>query len=106
LALVENLQRQDLNPVEEAEGYRRLTDEFGYTHEQIARRVGRDRTGIANTLRLLKLPTPVRALVEEGRLSAGHARALLALDEARSIGEAAERAVRESLSVRQVETLV
>src|SRR4029077_10380492 len=106
LALVENLQRQDLNPLEEAEGYRRLADEFGYTHERIARRVGKDRTGIANALRLLKLPPPVRLLVEGATFSAGHARALLALDEARAIADAAERVVRESMSVRQVESLV
>ena len=79
MALVENLQREDLNPIEEAEGYQRLVAEFGYTQESLAERVGKERSTVANALRLLKLPPSVRAMVVEGRLSMGHARALLGL---------------------------
>ncbi len=106
LALVENLQRDDLNPIEEAEAYRRLTDEHGYTPEQVATRVGKDRSTVANTLRLLKLPDKVRTLVADGALQQGHARALLGLETADAIEQAADRAVRQGMSVRQVETLV
>lgn len=106
LALVENLQRRDLNPIEEAEGYRRLLDEHGYTHEHLARQVSRDRTTIVNTLRLLKLPPTVRALVIEGRLSSGHARALLGLEEAARIEALAAQALEQGWSVRQVEAAV
>jgi len=116
MALVENLQRQDLNPIEEAEAYRRLCDEHGYTHEKLAVRVGKDRTTIANALRLLKLPPPVRSMVVDGRLAAGHARALLGLaasveapDEkaaAESIAKAADEVVKGGLSARQAEALV
>lgn len=105
LGLVENLQRDDLNPIEVAAGYRRLLDEFGYTQEKLARRVGRDRSTLANSLRLLKLPERVQAMTARGQLSEGHARALLALDEGSAMVALAERALRDGLSVRQVEVL-
>jgi ParB family chromosome partitioning protein len=106
LALVENLQRRDLNAIEEAEAYRRLTDEHGYSPEQLAQRVGKDRATIANTLRLLALPPPVRQMVAAGQLQMGHARALLGLGAAQAIEQAAERVVKDELSVRQTEALV
>ena len=111
LAMVENLQRQDLNPIEEAEGFDRLLREFGYTQESLATRVGKDRSTVANALRLLKLPPGVRALVIAGRLSMGHARAILGLETLASGAlEAMERMARlasaRDLSVRQVEQLV
>jgi ParB family chromosome partitioning protein len=106
LALIENLQREDLNPIEEAEAYERLIREHGMTQEQMAERVGRDRSTIANALRLLKLPEPVRDLVERGQLSMGQARALAALEQAQVIEQAAKRVVTGQLSVRQVEALV
>jgi len=105
LGLVENLQRDDLNPIEVAAGYRRLLDEFGYTQERLARRVGKDRSTVANALRLLKLPERVQEMTASGELSEGHARALLALEDGAAIVALAERAVREGLSVRQVERL-
>src|SRR4029077_4454512 len=80
LALVENLQRDDLSPIDEAVGYQRLLDEFAVPHQELARIVGRDRSTVANTLRLLKLPEAVRTLVHEKKLTEGHARALLALE--------------------------
>lgn len=106
IALVENLQRQDLNAIEEAEGYRRLQDEFGYTQEQIAERIGKDRTTVANSLRLLKLPPAVRELVLRDALSMGHARALLGLDAPEAIELAARKVVARGLSVRATEELV
>jgi ParB family chromosome partitioning protein len=106
LALVENLQREDLNPIEEAEAYRRLSDEFGYTQEELARRVGRERTTVANSLRLLKLPDKVRDQVATQKLSMGHARALLGLEDAERIELTADRIVAKELSVRQTEDLV
>ena len=105
-ALVENLQRADLGPLEEAAAYQRLVDEFGLTQEAIAERIGKDRSTIANSIRLLKLPAPVRQLVEDERLSMGHARALLALDEAPEIERAARQVVDRQLSVRATEALV
>ena len=105
LALVENLQRDDLNPIEAAHGYRRLMDEFGYTQERLGKRVGKDRSTLANALRLLKLPERVQQLTARGALSEGHARALLAVDDASRLIELAERIVREGLSVRQAEVL-
>jgi ParB family chromosome partitioning protein len=106
LALIENLQREDLSPLDEAHAYRRLVDEFGLTQAQIAERVGRDRSTVANTIRLLGLPEPVQKLVASGAISAGHARALLGLsDEARVI-ELAKAAARNGLSVREVEQRV
>jgi ParB family chromosome partitioning protein len=107
LAIVENLQREDLNPIEEAEAYRRLTEDSGYTQEQLATRVGKDRTTVTNALRLLKLPPKVRGQVASGELSMGHARALLGIgDDAAAIERAAVRVVGKGLSVRQTEELV
>jgi len=106
LALVENLQRTDLNAVEEARGYRRLSDEFGFTHSQIAEAIGKDRTSITSLLRILQLPPSVLEFVEKGRLSAGHARALLALDDERRAFALANEAVARELSVREVERRV
>ncbi len=103
LALVENLQRSDLNALEEAEGYQRLIDEFGLTQQQVADAVGKDRTTITNLIRVLSLPAGVRRMVEEGLLSAGHARALLAVKNARQQQELANDVVAKQLSVRQTE---
>ena len=106
LTLVENLQREDLNPIEEAEAYQRLSSEFGYTQEQLALRVGKDRATVANALRLLKLPQKVRNLVAGDELQMGHARALLGLEADAAIERAAARVVQKQLSVRQTEELV
>ena len=105
LALVENIQRQQLNALEEAEAYQRLADEFSLSQQQIAEVVGRDRSTVANTIRLLQLPASVRALVVEGKLSAGHARALLGAN-ARDVADLARRAVDDGWSVREVEAAV
>ncbi|WP_137388653.1 ParB/RepB/Spo0J family partition protein [Rhodoligotrophos defluvii] len=102
VALVENIQREDLNPVEEAEGYRQLMELYGYTQQQLADAVGKSRSHIANTLRLLTLPRPVIELLEGGSLSAGHARALIATDRPE---ELAERIIAQGLSVRDTESL-
>ncbi len=101
--LVENLQREDLGPVEEAAGYRRLDEEFDLTQEAIAALVGKSRVHVANTLRLLQLPEPVRKLINEGQLSAGHGRALLGAGQPEVL---AARILKERLSVRQTEALV
>ena len=106
LALIENLQRQDLSPMEEAQGYRTLMDTYGFSQEEVARTVGKSRSAVANTLRLLGLPKEIKPLLEEGRLSAGHARALLGLNDPKDIEAAAKKIVDESLSVRQAESLV
>lgn len=104
-ALIENLQREDLNPIEEAAGIRALMEECGYTQELAAKRVGRSRPALANLLRLLQLPESIRELVKAGELSAGHARVLAGLaDESRQLA-LAERAVREGMSVRELEKL-
>jgi ParB family transcriptional regulator, chromosome partitioning protein len=103
LALVENLQRTDLNPIEEGEGYHRLVNEFGLTQQQIAETVGKDRTTVANMLRLLQLPGEVRQLLQEGRLSMGHAKVLLGFEESEQILSLAREIVREGLTVREVE---
>ena len=105
-ALVENLQRADLNPVEEAQGMRRLMDDFGLTQEQVSERVGKSRPAVANALRLLKLPSQVLESVSSGELSAGHARALAALDDDETIIEAARTVISKKLSVRETEKLV
>ena len=105
-ALIENLQREDLNPIEQAQAYRRLLDEFHLTQEQIARAVGKDRSSIANTLRLLRLPESVRDEVAAGRLSMGHARALLGLADGAAASRAAREILGRDLSVRQAEALV
>ena len=106
LGLIENLQREDLNPAEEARGYRTLMEEYGLTQEQVAQQMGKSRPAITNTLRLLALPDEVMHLLEEGTLSAGHARALLSLPSPGLQREAAKRVVEEQLSVRQTEALV
>jgi ParB family chromosome partitioning protein len=106
LALVENLQRADLNPLEEAQGYKRLTDEFGLTQQQVADAVGKDRSTVANFLRVLSLPTPVRQMLSEGLITLGHARALLALLDDRRMLELANEVVANQLSVREVERRV
>lgn len=103
VALLENVQRQDLRPLEEAEGYRRLIDEFAHTQEELAKALGKSRSHIANLIRLLSLPLPLRTMLEDGRLSAGHARALLA---ARDPAALAEVVVARDLNVRQTEALV
>ena len=105
LALIENLQREDLNPIEEAEGYHQLMERYGLTQDDIAQRVGRARATVANALRLLTLPEPVRSLIAEGSLSAGHAKALLSLPSAEEQTAVARRVVREGLSVRETERL-
>ncbi len=105
-ALIENIQRQDLNPLEEAAAYQRLIEEFGHTQEQVAERVGKDRSTVANAVRLLRLPLAVRGMVERAELSMGHARALLALPDAHAIEVAARTIVAKSLSVRATEELV
>jgi ParB family transcriptional regulator, chromosome partitioning protein len=105
LALVENLQRADLNPLEEAEGYQRLLDEFGMTQQQVADMVGKDRSTVANILRILALPASVRRMVGESKLTLGHARALLALNDERAITAAAREVVARGLTVRDVERL-
>jgi ParB family chromosome partitioning protein len=106
LALVENLQREELNPLEEAEGYRTLTDRFGMSQSDVARAMGKDRSTVANLLRLLNLPPSVRRFLESGELSMGHARALLAVEDSVRAGELARAAVREGWSVREVEKKV
>jgi ParB family transcriptional regulator, chromosome partitioning protein len=103
MALVENLQREDLNPIEEAEAYTRLLDEHGYSQSELASRIGRDRSTVSNSLRLLKLPREARRLVAESRLSEGHARALLQAGSAGAINALARRAVEQGWSVREVE---
>lgn len=106
LALVENIQREELSVLEEAQAFERLHQEFRLTQEQIARRVGRERSTVANTLRLLRLPREVRELLGEGRLDAGHARALLALERAEDQLALARETARRGLSVREVESRV
>ncbi len=106
MTIIENLQREDLNPLEQARAFARLGREFGLTQEQIAQRTGKDRSSIANFLRLLKLPDNVHGMIEQGQLSFGHAKALMALDSPETIHLMALRAVQLSLSVRQTEKLV
>lgn len=106
LALIENIQREDLNPIETAHAYDRLSRELGLSHEEIGRRTGKDRTSIANTIRLLKLPKEVQLLLAEHRINMGHARAVLGLPTAELQIQVAEKAAAQGMSVRQVETLV
>ena len=106
LGLIENLQREDLNPAEEARGYQSLMEDYGLTQEQVAQRMGKSRPAVANTLRLLSLSDDLMQLVEEGQLSAGHARAILGAPSAELQRQAAKRVVEEQLSVRQTEALV
>ena len=103
LALVENLQRTDLNPIEEGEGYHRLSHDFGLTQQQIAETVGKDRTTIANMLRVLQLPESARKLLQAGKLTMGHAKVLLGLDDSDKIVNLANEIVREGLTVRELE---
>ena len=105
-ALIENLQREDLNPVEEAEGLKSLIESYGFTQEEAADKVGKSRTAVTNTLRLLKLPTSVRNMLSDGKITAGHARALLGLDDEKEMLKIAETTVAQALSVRQVEKMV
>ena len=105
LALIENLQRADLNPIEEAQGYQQLMQEYGMTQEQAAARVGKSRPAVANAMRLLALPQPVLELVQSGKLSAGHARALLPLKTAGEQQAVAQKVVNLQLSVRQTEAM-
>lgn len=106
ISLIENLQREDLNPIEEAEGYQKLLQEFDMTQEDLAQRVSKSRSAITNTIRLLKLDAAVQKLLSDGALSSGHARALLSLEDNELQKEAAERIIREGLSVRDTERLV
>jgi len=101
--LIENVQRQDLTALEEAEGYRRLMDEFANTQDDLARRVGKSRSHVANIMRLLGLPDGVKAMLQDGRLSAGHGRALLSAEDPEAL---AQTVVRKDLNVRQTEALV
>lgn len=105
LGLIENLQREDLNPIEEANGYKVLMSEYGLTQEEVAQRVGKSRPAVANALRLLALPDPVHQLLEEGKLSAGHARAILAAPTGELQKKLAQKVIAEDLSVRQTEAL-
>jgi ParB family chromosome partitioning protein len=106
IALIENLQREDLNPMEEAQAYERLIVDFGMTQEDVARRVGKNRTTIANMLRLLRLPPEVQQWLREERLSTGHAKALLSLSDLNAILDTARRIIQGNYSVRQAESLV
>ncbi len=106
IALVENVQRADLNPLEEAEAYRFLVEEFGLTQEEVAKRVGKSRAAVANTLRLLRLPPEVKKALAEGLITEGHARALLSLPSPELQIRAMERIIRQGLNVRQAEELV
>ena len=106
LALIENLQRSDLNPLEEAEGYRKLIEDFHLSQQEVATAVGKDRSTVANVLRLLNLPSAVRRLLQEGALTLGHARALLGLPNERAMAELAREIVARGLTVRDVEKRV
>lgn len=106
LAIIENIQREDLNPIEEAEGYSRLITEFKMSQQQVADKVGRDRATVANAVRLLALPLEAKKLVSEGALSVGHAKVLLSLTDAKKQLELAKRVITEKLSVRKLEKLV
>jgi len=105
IGLIENIQREDLNPLEEANGLKRLIEEFRLTHEQVAGAIGRSRVGVTNLLRLLDLAPAVQSMLQEGRIDMGHARALLALSKARQV-EVAEQIAAKGLSVREAERLV
>ncbi len=103
--LVENLQREDLNPIEEARGFLRLTEEFSYTQEAAAQVIGRSRSAVANSIRLLSLPSEVIGMIEDGRLTSGHGKALLGIEDEKQLIEAARQTVRDALSVRDAERL-
>src|SRR6185436_16086085 len=106
LALIENLQREDLNPLEEAEAYERLMADFGMTQDVVAKRVGKNRSTVANMLRLLRLPPEVQQWLRENRLSTGHAKALLSLSDLNAILDTAKKIIQSNCSVRQAEMLV
>jgi len=106
LALVENLQREDLNPLEEAEAYKRLMEEFKYTQEDLAKRIGKDRTTVANAVRLLKLPQEIKASLADETISSGHARALLGVENPEEQTMACMKVIKRGLSVRETERLV
>lgn len=105
-ALIENLQREDLNPIEEAEGIRSLIEEFGMTQEEAADRVGKSRTAVTNTLRLLKLPENILSMVAKGKITAGHARALISLEDEGRMLKIANAVIDNNLTVREVEKMV
>ena len=106
LALIENLQREDLSPLEEAEGYQTLSSDYGFSQEEVAKTVGKSRSAVANAIRLLTLPDEVKAMVESGALSAGHARTLLGLEDKSKIPAAAQKIASDGLNVRETEALV
>ncbi|MBI4228205.1 MAG: ParB/RepB/Spo0J family partition protein [Deltaproteobacteria bacterium] len=106
LALIENLQREDLNPIEEAIAYEQLIGDFGLTHEEISKRIGKDRSTITNQIRLLKLPDRVKQAIKDGDISAGHARAILSIESHNKVLEILDIIIRNRLSVRQTEKLV
>jgi ParB family chromosome partitioning protein len=106
LALIENLQREDLNPIEEARAFKRLIEEFGHTHEEISEIVNRERSVITNTLRLLSLPEDVQLLISEGKISSGHGRMLAGIEDKNRIGTIVDRILNENLSVRAVEKII
>ncbi|MDR2436843.1 MAG: ParB/RepB/Spo0J family partition protein [Endomicrobium sp.] len=106
LALIENIQREDLDPIEEAKAFKRLIEEFNHTHDQVAEVVGRERSVVSNTLRLLSLPEGVQLLISEGKISSGHGRILAGIDSQEEVMRIARRILNESLSVRTVEKLV
>lgn len=106
MALIENLQREDLNPIEQAQAFQRLIDEFALTQEQVAERTGKDRTTIANSLRLLRLDEPIQELIEEGRITPGHARPLLSVADANERIAVARKIARSGMTVRQVERML
>src|SRR5206468_12065442 len=106
IALIENLQREDLNPIEEAEAYERLITEFGMTQEEVARRVGKNRTTVANILRLLSLPAEVQQWLREDRLTTGHANAVLSLSDLSAMVDSARKIIQGGFSVQQSEMLV
>lgn len=106
LSIIENLQREDLNPLELAEGYQRLLSEFSLTQAELSTRIGKDRSSIANTLRLLQLPAEIREMIGSGKLREGHARAILALEGEREQLQLAQRIIAEELSVRSIEEII
>lgn len=105
LALIENLQREDLNPIEEAQGYQELMDHYGFTQETVSKSVGKSRPAVANALRLLRLPQPLMTHVQNGDLSAGHARALLSLNDEKLMEETAQKVMLKGMTVREIEKL-
>ena len=106
ISLIENIQRKDLNPIEEAEAYKKLMEDYGLTQEALSERISKNRSAIANTLRLLKLPEDIRKMVAEGQISEGHAKVLLGCEDEKLQQETAERIVKEGLSVRQTEAVL